>query len=162
MCKSVERSVLEVAVECPAIVRTRLTECFEHEDPFASLQTEYQQTKFYQEEFGLVVSSLHIALVYYSLTSFLFFVCIQLPVTVKLGSSYQCKTTGAKRSLVEKTESFQYVENLEWLLQHREISNEVNTTYLIGAGRSEPHTNHVCEIITVLTVYIVDTHVHAL
>ena len=53
---------------------------------------------------------------------------IQLPVTVKLGSSYHYKTTGAKRSLVEKMESFQYVpflENLEWLLLHREISNEV-------------------------------------
>ena len=56
-------------------------------------------------------------------------------MTVKLGSSYQYKTTGAKRSLVEKTESFQYVpflENLEWLLQHREISNEVNITCLIN------------------------------
>ena len=57
VCMSVERSVLELAMECPAIVRTRLAECFEHEDPFASLQTEYQQTKFYQEEFGLVVNS---------------------------------------------------------------------------------------------------------
>ena len=30
--------------------------CFDHEDPFASLQTDYQQTKFYREQFGLVVS----------------------------------------------------------------------------------------------------------
>lgn len=56
VCKSVKRSVLELAMECPPIVSTRLPGCFEHEDPFASLQTEYQQTKFYREEFGLVVS----------------------------------------------------------------------------------------------------------
>ena len=77
MCKSVERSVLELAVECPAIVRTRLAECFKHEDPFASLQTEYQQTKFYQEEFGLVVSSYIFT---YCLSLFLFdiilFLCL--------------------------------------------------------------------------------------
>ena len=29
--------------------------CFDWEDPFSSLQTEYQQFKFYREEFGLVV-----------------------------------------------------------------------------------------------------------
>ena len=32
-----------------------LNSCFDFEDPFSSLQTEYQQTKFYREEFGLVV-----------------------------------------------------------------------------------------------------------
>lgn len=32
--------------------------CFDvREDPFAQLQTEYKQTKFYQKEFGLVVSN---------------------------------------------------------------------------------------------------------
>ena len=31
---------------------------FELDDPFASLQTEYQQSKFYRQEFGMVVSVL--------------------------------------------------------------------------------------------------------
>ena len=29
----------------------------QHEDPFSSLRTEYQQTKFYREEFGMIVSN---------------------------------------------------------------------------------------------------------
>ena len=34
--------------------------CFqEYQDPFASLHTEYKQSKFYRDVFGLVVNSLH-------------------------------------------------------------------------------------------------------
>ncbi len=37
---------------------TGLAACFDQrEDPFAHLQTEYMQTKFYRDEFGLVVSA---------------------------------------------------------------------------------------------------------
>ena len=37
-----------------------LAACFqEHQDPFASLHTEYRQSKFYRDVFGLVVNSLH-------------------------------------------------------------------------------------------------------
>ena len=51
VCESVQSS-LEGEVSA-----TRLTECFdEREDPFAPLKTEYMQSKFYQEHFGLVVS----------------------------------------------------------------------------------------------------------
>lgn len=34
-----------------------LVRCFDYDDPFHALQTEYQQTKFYRLEFGLVVSA---------------------------------------------------------------------------------------------------------
>ena len=51
VCKSVQSS-LEGEVSA-----TRLTESFdEREDPFAPLKTEYMQSKFYREHFGLVVS----------------------------------------------------------------------------------------------------------
>ena len=50
VCKSVQSSLEEVSA-------TRLTESFdEREDPFAPLKTEYMQSKFYREHFGLVVS----------------------------------------------------------------------------------------------------------
>ena len=38
-----------------------LAACFQEcEDPFASLETEYKQSKFYRDVFGLVVSSTHV------------------------------------------------------------------------------------------------------
>ena len=53
---------------------------------------------------------------------------MQEPITIELGTTYQYKRSGAKRSLVEKSESFQYVpliDNLEWLLQNKEVFHEV-------------------------------------
>lgn len=51
---------------------------------------------------------------------------------MELGSSYQYKRSGVKRSLVEKRDTFQYVpfiENLTWLLQNNDIYNEVSVPY---------------------------------
>ena len=45
-----------------------------------------------------------------------------------LGTTYQYQRSGAKRRLVEKEETFQYVpliDNLKWLLQNKDIYNEV-------------------------------------
>ena len=42
---------------------------------------------------------------------------------VTLGTSYKYKMSGAKRSLVEK--AVPLLENLQWLLQNREIYQEV-------------------------------------
>ena len=41
---------------------------------------------------------------------------------------YRYKRSGAKRSLVEKSENFHYVpllDNLEWILQNKEVYDEV-------------------------------------
>lgn len=97
---------------------TRLIECARKEetgdgvDPFKLLQTEYMQSKFYREEFGLVVS---INLTLNILVMFVIFSC-----------KYQ--RCGFKRRLVEKEDTFQYVsliKNLKWLLQNKHICNEV-------------------------------------
>lgn len=48
---------------------------------------------------------------------------------MELGTSYHYKRSGAKRSLVEKSETFQYVpllENLQWLLQNTDVYQEVS------------------------------------
>ena len=50
--KSVEKYLQENDIALP----TTLDECFPSMDLFSDLQTEYQQTKFYREQFGLVVS----------------------------------------------------------------------------------------------------------
>ena len=47
---------------------------------------------------------------------------------MELGTTYRYKRSGAKRSLVEKSETFQYVpliENLQWLLQNMDVYQEV-------------------------------------
>ena len=47
---------------------------------------------------------------------------------MELGTTYRYKSSGAKRSLVEKSETFQYVpliENLQWLLQNMDLYQEV-------------------------------------
>lgn len=118
VCNSIKNSIkstLEVET---------VNSCFDYEDPFSSLLTDYHQSKFYREEFGLIVCSL-VSYVgsYFALTDYK-----QEPVTVELGTSYQYTRSGAKRLLVEKKESFQYIpliENLEWLLQCRDVYNEV-------------------------------------
>ena len=56
------------------------------------------------------------------------FACMQEPVTVELGKSYRYKSSGAKRRLVESSDTYQYVpliDNLQWLLQHQDIYDEV-------------------------------------
>ena len=48
---------------------------------------------------------------------------------MELGTSYHYKRSGAKCSLVEKSETFQYVpllENLQWLLQNTDVYQEVD------------------------------------
>ena len=55
VCESVHESVTSsLNSGCSSM---DIAACFEdHKDPFSSLQTEYKQSKFYREEFGLVVS----------------------------------------------------------------------------------------------------------
>ncbi len=53
---------------------------------------------------------------------------MQEPRTVILGSTYEYRKSGAKRRLIEKQETFQYVpliKNLEWVLQNKDLSTEV-------------------------------------
>ena len=40
--------------------------------------------------------------------------------------TYQYKRSGAKRSLIERSEYVPLIENLEWLLQNRDVYNEVS------------------------------------
>lgn len=42
--------------ECPP-TQAELSDCLEYKNPFATLQTEHLQTKYYREHFGLVVST---------------------------------------------------------------------------------------------------------
>ena len=52
VCASVQDSLQQSLPTTNA----ELMQCFDYDDPFCALQTEYQQTKFYRQEFGLVVS----------------------------------------------------------------------------------------------------------
>ena len=91
--------------------------------PFGDLKTEYQQTKFFKENFGLVVSG-HV-----------FWTCVlaslflgQEPISYELGTSFRYQQTGAKRRLVEFQETCQYiplVQNLEKLLNNQDVYQEV-------------------------------------
>ena len=63
-------------------------------------------------------------------------------MTVKLGSEYINQKQGAKRYLTEKFHTFQYIpliDNLEWMLQNKDLHDEVCaiTTYLVF--RLQPH-----------------------
>ncbi|SMN12480.1 hypothetical protein SPBRAN_1135 [uncultured Candidatus Thioglobus sp.] len=53
VCDSIKDSIQE-----RSSLTSDMLACFNHSDPFDSLQTEYQQTKFYKKEFGLVVRGL--------------------------------------------------------------------------------------------------------
>ena len=47
---------------------------------------------------------------------------------MELGTTYQYKRSGAKRLLIEKPDTFQYVpliDNLQWLLQNKDVYQEV-------------------------------------
>ena len=49
-------------------------------------------------------------------------------MTVELGTRYKYQFIGAKRRLVQKSDTFQYVpliDNLQWILQNKEVYNEV-------------------------------------
>ena len=84
-----------------------------HPSPFDELKTEHQQTKFFKENFGLVVSG-HI-----SEYACIYSIPKQEPVSYELGTSFRYQQTGAKRRLVEVQETCQYVpllQNLEKLL----------------------------------------------
>ena len=52
---SVEAELMGLIAE--NITQPVLSDYFEHIDPFKSLHSEYLQTKFYKDHFGLVVSS---------------------------------------------------------------------------------------------------------
>lgn len=70
---------------------------------------------------GMHISSGYFCFVYLS--------CMQEPVTITLGTEYHYRASGAKRCLVEKPETFQYVpliENLEWMLQNADVCHEVS------------------------------------
>ncbi len=54
---------------------------------------------------------------------------MQESVTVELGTTYQYERSGAKRLLIEKPDTFQYVpliDNLQWVLQNKEVYWEVS------------------------------------
>ena len=56
VCESVHGSI-QSSLDSGRCSSTDVAACFDdHEDPFASLHTEYKQSKYYREEFGLVVS----------------------------------------------------------------------------------------------------------
>ena len=96
--------------------------CIEdHEHVFGQLQTKHSQNKFYIDKFGLVVNKTFFILSPDTLI-------IQEPVTIELGTTYEYRRSRGKRRLFEVSETFQYVpliENLQWLLQNKDIYNEV-------------------------------------
>lgn len=52
---------------------------------------------------------------------------------MELGSTYCYKTSGRKGCLTEKSGTFQYIpliKNLQWILQNKEVFNEVRRTLL--------------------------------
>ena len=55
VCYSVKKSVESSFDSSQMLTKEEVMEYIQHNDPFSSLQTEYQQTKFYRAEFGLVV-----------------------------------------------------------------------------------------------------------
>ena len=55
MCDTIKESV-ERSLEQEKD-KSDIISCFNHVDPFSYLQTEYQQSKFYRKEFGLVVGA---------------------------------------------------------------------------------------------------------
>ena len=55
VCESVKKSVENVFDSSQTPTKEEVMRHIQHNDPFSSLQTEYQQTKFYRAEFGLVV-----------------------------------------------------------------------------------------------------------
>ena len=50
---------------------------------------------------------------------------------MELGTTYQYKRSGAKRLLIEKPDTFQYVpliDNLQWVLQNKDVYREMACT----------------------------------
>ena len=54
---SIKQPVMKELQESGDIVSPSLDQCFLPINPFDELKTEYQQTMFFKEKFGLVVSS---------------------------------------------------------------------------------------------------------
>lgn len=54
VCSQIQSSV-EESLHSNTNTDFDFTQCFNYDDPFHCLKTEYQQTKFYKNEFGLVV-----------------------------------------------------------------------------------------------------------
>ncbi len=55
VCKELHDSVVETLQENEIAIPPALDDCFTPVEPFGGLATEYQQTKYYRENFGLVV-----------------------------------------------------------------------------------------------------------
>ncbi len=56
VCDELHRSVGEILQESHNVIPAALDEAFTPIQPFEGLTTEYQQSKYYREHFGLVVS----------------------------------------------------------------------------------------------------------
>ena len=54
VCESIEQS-LQASIDA-SMLDSDISSVFQYDDPFSTLQTEHQQSKFYREHFGLVVS----------------------------------------------------------------------------------------------------------
>ena len=94
-------------------------------DPFEDLHTEYKQTKFYKENFNLVVRNVIIG----TLIQLLLF-HIQEPVTIELET---CLCSGPRGNIMEQKITFQYVpllESLKALLSNQEVLDEVSQLHI--------------------------------
>lgn len=113
------RSAVEATVQqhCAAagVVPPDLGSCFEDVDPFCGLETEYMQTKFYREKFGLVVSRCvitppcsstvtHLLLMYSAGTSLS---GVRNPIYHNLRWCFDITTSGG--ALAQRKGTFQYV-----------------------------------------------------
>ena len=99
-----------------------LNACFLPIDPFSQLQTEYEQTKFYKEQLGLIVSYV----IYDEICYKLFL--LQEPMTIQLGSKLQYQRYGSTCRLIEVKDTFQYVPllpNLQRFLSNTEVFKKV-------------------------------------
>ena len=99
-------------------------------------------------------------------TSFCFLISgPQEPIQIELGTSFHYKASGFKRLLVEKTDSFQYVpllQNLEWILQNKEVSDEVSTWLYLSILYFIPKILLQAYSVRVLYVYNDTDHIWTL
>lgn len=115
---------------------------------FSGLETNYLQTKYYHNFFGLVVSH-----EYHQPNSAVDWCnLLQDPKTVVLGTVRKAKGTGMKRHCVEVEETMQYIpimDTLNVLLQMRQLTLRYN------------HMLRCIHMYTCCTVYIsIYHHVH--
>lgn len=124
----VHKSVTMKLSECSQAIGCQvpdISDCFKVPDPFGHLESEYMQTKFYRDNFDLVVG--------YILKLFVLkVICaskllLQEPVTIVLGSEMRNDPRGTLR---EHKDTFQYVpleRGLRALLKNQSIRDEVST-----------------------------------